>query len=250
MVRVMSSEWLEPAPEGRRFALAFLAALALELAAVFLLLPALNKPQAPSDIQAPIKLSIVAPPSAPKPPPPPPPVPPPPPPPTPVPPPPVPPPPLPLAPPLPPPPPKPTQHNFHHVDKPPPPPPVPQPPRPVVPDTPPPPPAPAAPTGGEVDAFSAAIKRALQARANDVYPPAAQLAHETGAPQLTFTYQDGVVTNIALTQSSGYPLLDQAALEDARIARYPAPPPGFVGRRYQITVSVIFRLAAQSVDGD
>ena len=59
-----------------------------------------------------------------------------------------------------------------------------------------------------------------------------------------------VVTNIAVTQSSGFPMLDAAALQDARIAQYPPPPEGFTGRTYQIRVSVIFRLAAVSVDGD
>jgi protein TonB len=116
--------------------------------------------------------------------------------------------------------------------------------------TPPPPPVPPAPTGGQVDAFSAAIKRALQAHANQVYPQAAQMAHETGSPELTFTYLNGVVTGIALTRSSGFPVLDAAALEDARIAAYPAPPNGFEGRTYHITVEVNFEMAAPDVDGD
>ncbi len=116
--------------------------------------------------------------------------------------------------------------------------------------TPPPPPVPPAPTGGQVDVFSAAIKRALQAHANQVYPEAAQAAHETGAPELTFTYLNGVVTGISLTRSSGFPLLDAAALEDARIAAYPPPPNGFTGRTYHITVMVTFQMAAPDIDGD
>jgi protein TonB len=166
-----------------------------------------------------------------------------------------PPPPLPMAPPMPPPPPRPAEHHItrrYVAPRPKYTPPVPQPPRPQPPvaQTPPPPPAPPAPTGGQVDAFSAAIKRALQAHANEVYPQAAQMADETGAPQLTFTYLNGVVTGISLTRSSGFPLLDAAALEDARIASYPPPPNGFEGRTYHITVTVTFQMAAPDVDAD
>jgi periplasmic protein TonB len=116
--------------------------------------------------------------------------------------------------------------------------------------TPPPPPMPAAPTGGQVNIFQAALKRAVQAVVDQVYPAAAKMANESGAPEITFTYLNGVVTNISLARSSGYPLLDKAALEAARIAQYPAPPEGFAGRSYNISVEVIFQLAAPTVDGD
>jgi periplasmic protein TonB len=256
-VTVRSDKWMNPQAEGRRFAAALGFGLLLELGGLALLLPAISHKESPATVAAPVKLSIVAPAPAPKPPPAPKPVPPkpvtPPPPPKPVTP---PPPPLPMAPPLPPPPPRAAaQHVIRHFVPPRPkytPPPIPQPPQPSPPveRTPPPPPAPPAPTGGQVDAFSAAIKRALQAHANEVYPQAAQMARETGEPQLTFTYLNGVVTNITLTRSSGYPLLDQAALEDARIAAYPPPPQGFQGRTYYITVTVNFEMAATEVDGD
>jgi protein TonB len=250
---------MKPEGDGRRFAVALGIGLLLELGGLGLLLPAMSHKETPATVAAPVKLSIVAPAPAPKPPPvpkplPPKPVPPkpvtPPPPPLPV------PPPLPMAPPMPPPPPRPAEHHIIRHYAPPrpkytPPPlsPPPQP-RPPVEQTPPPPPAPLAPTGGQVDAFSAAIKRALQVHANEVYPQAAQMADENGSPQLTFTYLNGVVTNITLTRSSGYPLLDQAALEDARIASYPPPPTGFQGRTYHITVTVTFQMAALDVDAD
>jgi protein TonB len=256
--------WMNPQAERRRFAAALVAGLLLELGGLALLLPAMSHKEMPATVPARVKLSIIAPAPAPKPPPVPKPTP------KPVPPKPVtppplpkpvtpPPPPLPMAPPLPPPPRPVVHHIIRHVAPPRPkytPPPVPQPPRPEqqprlpVAQTPPPPPAPPAPTGGQVDAFSAAIKRALQAHANEVYPQAAQMAGEIGAPQLTFTYLNGVVTGITLTRSSGYPLLDKAALEDARIASYPPPPQGFQGRTYHITVTVTFQMAAPDVDGD
>ncbi|OYV37293.1 MAG: hypothetical protein B7Z80_13220 [Rhodospirillales bacterium 20-64-7] len=245
--------WLNPPADGRRFVAAIAVGLLLEVGAVLLLLPAITHQEAPADNKAPIKLSIVAPAPAPKPPPPKPipkPLPPPPPvtppPPTP------PPPPLPAAPPMPPPPPVAPPHHItrHYVKPPPPKPEAKQPPQIPVPQTPPPPPAPPAPTGGQVDAFAASIKRALQAHANQVYPDAAQMAHETGEPLLTFTYLNGVVTDISLARSSGFPLLDRAALQDARIAHYPPPPKGFAGREYHITVGVSFILAAPSIGAD
>jgi protein TonB len=245
--------WLNPPADGRRFAAALAAGLLLEAAALMLLIPVMTHQEAPSETPAPIKLSVVAP--APKPPPTPPP-------PKPLPPLPVipappvpPPPPLPVAPPMLPPPPvaRPAQHIRHYEPPHPPPPVTPPditPPQPQTPPPPPTPPAPPAPTGGQVDAFAAAMKRALQAHADEVYPQAAQLAHETGAPELTFTYLNGQVSNIAISRSSGFPMLDQAALECARIASYPAPPKGFEGRTYTITVSVIFRGAGEDYSGD
>jgi len=259
MAETMRSDmWMNPRTDGRRFAAALGIGVLLELGGLALLLPAISHKETPATVAAPVKISIVAPAPAPKPPPPPVPQPmpkpvTPPPPPKPVTP---PPPPLPMAPPLPPPPPHAVVHHVvRHVAPPRPPtprPPTPQPPQatPPVAQTPPPPPAPPAPSGGQVDAFSAAIKRALQAHANEVYPQAAQMARESGAPQLTFTYLNGIVTDITLTGSSGYPLLDEAALRDARIAAYPPPPHGFEGRTYHITVTVNFQMAAPDVDGD
>ena len=259
MAGTMSSDvWTKPETDRGRFAVAIGVGLLLELGALGLLLPTMSHKETPAATPAPVKLSIIAPAPAPQPPPPTP-VPPKPVPPKPVTPPPLPtppPPPLPMAPPLPPPPPRPAEHHItRHFVAPrpkytPPSTPVPPRPQPPVAQTPPPPPAPPAPSGGQVDAFAAAIKRALQAHANQVYPQAAQMAHETGAPALTFTYLNGVVTGISLTRSSGYPLLDAAALEDARIAAYPPPPNGFAGRTYHITVTVTFQLAAPDIDAD
>ncbi len=245
----MRSQWLNPPADGRRFMIALGAGLLLEMAALLLLLPIVTHQAPPADKPSIIKLSIVVPAPAPKPPAPPKPVP--------VPPKPVapPPPPLPVAKPLPipPPPPRPSVHHVvrHYIrPKPVTPPPVVEPPVQQTPPAPPPPAAPQAPTGGEVDAFRAAMKRAVQAVVNQVYPAAAQMAHETGVLYITFTYLNGVVTDISLAQSSGFPLLDQAGLQAARIAQYPPPPPGFAGRTYSVTVSVIFQLAAPSVDSD
>ncbi len=235
MIETMNSSWMNPDSGNRSFATAMGVGLLLELAALGVLLPVMAHKETPALTPSVVKLSVVQP----KP---------------------TPPPPLPTPPkpvvqpvvkPLPPPPPKPAVHHIvRHIPIPKPlppppkavqPPPVPTPPQPVVPP---------APSAGAVDAFSAAIKAALQAHASEVYPQAAQMAHEMGSPQLTFTYLNGAVSNIALTRSSGFPLLDSAALKDARVAQYPAPPHGFTGRTYQITVTVDFRLAAVSIYAD
>jgi protein TonB len=246
-----STNWTNPPPDGKRFAAAMGIGLLLEVTAVLALVTVIAKPPPPSDTPTVVKLTIVAPappkPPTPKPkpvPPPPKPVPPPPPP-----------PPQPVAPPLPLPPPppiaRPKQHVFRHYIKPKiqTPPPVIQPPIQPVPPAPAPPPAPAAPSAGELDIFRAAMRRAVQSVANSVYPDAAKMANEAGTPYVSFTYTDGVVTNIQLAQSSGYPLLDQAALEAARAAQYPLPPAG-LPKDYSVTVAVEFVLAAPDVDGD
>lgn len=235
--------WLNQAPDHKKFAAAIMAGLLLELAALALLLPLLAKPAPPAQVVAPVKITIIAPP-APKPPPP-----------TPKPPPPKPvTPPQPVAPPkpLPPPPPRPVaQHIIHHAV---PPRPLPPPPKavqpPPQPQTPPPPPQPAPLSQGEVDLFRLAMHQAVQAVADRVYPRAAQDANEAGTAEVQFTYENGVVTNITLAHTSGYPLLDAAALEGARIAQYPAPPANFAGRTCYVTVDMTFRPAAPTVDGD
>jgi TonB family protein len=230
--------WLTPQQDGRRFLAAIGLGLIIELVALTLLLPALNQQKPPARQESVVKLSIQAAPPPPKPAPP-----------APKPPPPL---PQPVAParPVPPPPPPVPHHAVHHSA---PPRPVPPPPAQAAPPIPPTPPAPAlppAPSLGEIDQFRVAMRDAVQRVANGVYPQAAQMAHETGAPAIGFTYRDGVVTNIALIRSSGYPLLDEAALQAARIAHYPPPPAGFAGRTYTVIVTVIFQMAAPSVDGD
>jgi protein TonB len=135
----------------------------------------------------------------------------------------------------------------HHVATPPRiPPPVQQPP--PVEQPPPPAAAPAARSAGELDLFQAEMRRAVQAAA--VNPAAAQLAHEAGVVRVGFVYQDGVASGITIIASSGFPLLDQAAMQAVRDAQFPPQPPDFAGRADQVQVDVIFRAAATQTDGD
>lgn len=252
----LAGSWDNPAHNKSRFMLAVGASLVLELVAIGMLLPAFQHEKPPALEQSVVKISIQAAPQAPKPPPPAPKPPPPqpvtpPPPPKPVPPPPPKPVPAPSLP-KPPPPPvprRPVEHVVHHVvpPRPAPPPHKPAPPQPV---TPPAPALPPAPSLGQVDKFRLEMRNAVQGVANQVYPAAAQMAHEAGTPEVTFVYLNGQVTDIKLARSSGYPMLDHAAMRAARIAHYPPPPPGFAGRRYEVTVAVVFEMAAPSIDAD
>lgn len=240
--------WTAP-PDRRNFAAALGVGLLIEVAAVALLLPTLNRPQPPAEIKAPVRLTIQVPappkPPAPKPPPPQPQPQPKPPPPQPKPP--LPPPPKPVPMPLPPPPPvpapRPRPYPVHRVIHHPP---VTPPPRPV-PVTPPPPPAPAPPSAGQVDLFRAAIRRAVEQVANSVYPPTGR---EAGQVSITIDYLNGREISVRLAQSSGFPVLDEAALKAGRIAHYPPPPPAFANHVYSCTIKIIFRPAAPSFDAD
>ena len=248
-----AGNWTVPGQETRRFMVAAGIGLLLEGAILGLLLPSLARQQPPPALkQSVIKISVQAPapkppPPAPKPPPPKPVVPP-----TPA---PLPPPPKPIpAPPrpMPPPPPRPAQHVVprHIVPPRPAPPPPPKPVAQPVQPTPPVPVLPPAPSLGQLDVFRAQMINAVQAVANEVYPQAAQMAHESGTPEVNFIYRNDAVVDITLARSSGYPLLDDAAMQAARIAHFPPPPAGFEGRTYIVTVRVIFQAAAPSMDAD
>lgn len=246
MSETMNSEfWMDEKTSGRRFMLAMLAGLVVELVVLGAVVTFSHRQPPPSDHPTVVKLSIIAPappaPPAPKPPP------------VPVPPKPVaPPPPMPVAPPvpLPPPPPRPA---VHHVVKHVPPPPRPVPVSPPVQQaapapTPPPPPAPAAPSAGELDIFRAAMRDAVRRAA--VTPSAAQMAHEAGVARVSFTFLDGAVSNISIIASSGFTLLDAAAEQAVRDAHYPAAPADMRGQAETVQVDVIFRRVATNVDSD
>jgi len=92
------------------------------------------------------------------------------------------------------------------------------------------------------------MRRAVQAAAVD--PAAAELSHEAGVVRVSFVYQDGVASAITVIGSSGFPLLDEAAVQAVRKAQFPPQPPDFAGRADQVVVDVIFREAATDIDGD
>jgi protein TonB len=130
------------------------------------------------------------------------------------------------------------------------PPPVVQSPTPPTPAPPPAPTAPPQPSAGEIDLFQAQMAEAVQRAATQDYPAAAQMAHENGEVEVSFVFEDGAVSNVTVIQSSGFPMLDDAATQAVRDARYPQQPPDFAGQPHQVRVSVRFHTAAADVDGD
>jgi periplasmic protein TonB len=142
-----------------------------------------------------------------------------------------------------PPPPKPVHHVEHHqLPKPVPKPnivqsaPTPQPVAVPLPPAPKPPAPDAAPTVS--DAFRTAVREAVQAAMR--YPYAARMAHITGKAQVSFSYLDGAVSNVAIAVSSSYHMLDEAAIAAVKKAAYPPPPSKLAGRSLQFVVWVRF----------
>ena len=131
---------------------------------------------------------------------------------------------------------------------------VPRPTVPVSPIAPPRPPAPprqpaqAAPSANEQSKFEAALRQAVQASL--IFPAGAQAAHEHGLARVRFRYRDGIVSDAVLLNSSGFPVLDNAALQTVRGARYPAAPGGFAGRSLAVDVDVVFRLRESDMESD
>ena len=74
------------------------------------------------------------------------------------------------------------------------------------------------------------------------YPPTARRLGLQGRSQVSFSYRDGVVTEIALTRSSSADMLDRAALEAVRRAAYPAAPPSLAHRPLQLAVWLDFSM--------
>ncbi len=94
------------------------------------------------------------------------------------------------------------------------------------------------------------MAQAVQRAATADYPDAAQMAHENGEVGLAFVFDDGAVSDVEVTQSSGYPMLDAAAMQAVRDANYPPEPADFAGRSHSVHVMVRFHTAATEVDGD
>ena len=88
-------------------------------------------------------------------------------------------------------------------------------------------------------ALEARIRDAVQAAVR--YPAAARMMGVTGRARVQLDYRGGGIGSPVLTQSSGAPLLDRAALAAARSAHYPAAPPAIEKRLLRLLVWVEFR---------
>lgn len=74
--------------------------------------------------------------------------------------------------------------------------------------------------------YLSALKKAVKDKL--VYPPEARQAGQTGAPEVSFAIgTDGQIQSgsLSIRKSSGYPLLDEAALRAVRAAAPFSPPP-------------------------
>lgn len=101
---------------------------------------------------------------------------------------------------------------------------------------------------GEVSAFEAACRRAVQSRL--IFPAAAQMEHQHGIVRVSFLYHDGSISGVRVIRSSGFPMLDAAAVRTVKIAHFPAPPKDFAGQTIQLDIDVVFRMRSSSFSAD
>lgn len=105
--------------------------------------------------------------------------------------------------------------------------------------TPPAPPRPAPPAPPDITAdFREAMAAAVQAAMR--YPYAARMAHIEGKTQVAFDYLDGAASNPSVAVSSGYDMLDKAAIQAVGSAIFPTAPHDLAGRRLRILIWVRF----------
>lgn len=94
--------------------------------------------------------------------------------------------------------------------------------------------------------FEDQVRGAVQAAMR--YPYAARMAHISGRTQVSFEYRDGRVSNIKIAVSSGYGMLDSAALQAVSAAAYPPPPKIMADKSLPFKVWVRFFLTGPTAD--
>ncbi|KRQ95422.1 hypothetical protein CQ10_32680 [Bradyrhizobium valentinum] len=97
----------------------------------------------------------------------------------------------------------------------------------------------AAPSAGAMSSFQGQLRRAVESAL--IYPASARASGQHGRARVTFDYLDGRVSAVSLSQSSGSPVLDQAALATVRSAHYPPPPPEMSHRTLHLSIFVEFK---------
>ncbi|MBN2690660.1 MAG: energy transducer TonB [Burkholderiaceae bacterium] len=107
---------------------------------------------------------------------------------------------------------------------------------------PPSPPAPPAPDVASIKAtFEAELRSAIQAAVR--YPQAAKMMQLTGKTLVGFDFRDGAISHLRVLTSSGADLLDHAALDAVRNAPYPTTPQALQGKSMAFTIWVRFHLS-------
>lgn len=94
--------------------------------------------------------------------------------------------------------------------------------------------------------FDDQVRSAVQSAMH--YPYAARMAHISGRTQVSFEYMDGRVSAVKIAVSSGYGMLDSAALQAVSAAAYPSPPKTMAGKSMPFKVWVRFYLTGPSAN--
>jgi periplasmic protein TonB len=94
----------------------------------------------------------------------------------------------------------------------------------------------------EIDAWKTGIVALINN--NMTFPEAARARRQKGVVHVTFAFdREGHVVSSQVTRTSGYALLDQAALTILQKAQpFPPPPAGLSGEVFSFTIPVRFRL--------
>lgn len=103
-----------------------------------------------------------------------------------------------------------------------------------------PPPVPSASARATLEAQ---LRRAVEAAL--IYPASARMLGQHGAARVMFDYLDGQVSDIRLAGTSGYPILDQAALATVREAHYPQPPEDMLHQTLHLSILVEFKIKSE-----
>jgi len=93
--------------------------------------------------------------------------------------------------------------------------------------------------GNDVPAtFADKARTAVQSAVQ--YPYAAKMAHITGNTRVGFLYMDGLISNPRIIKSSGYDVLDRAALKAVSEAKYPPTPAELEHKSLSLEIVVRF----------
>ena len=103
------------------------------------------------------------------------------------------------------------------------------------------PPAPPQPDPHILATFNEQVLGAVQSAVQ--YPYAARISHMHGRTRVGFTFLDGSASNVTVLVSSGYRLLDDAAVQAVMSAHYPTPPGNLKGERLPFSLWVYHRLS-------
>jgi protein TonB len=95
-------------------------------------------------------------------------------------------------------------------------------------------------TSAVLDLFQAQARAAVQAALR--YPNAARIRKLVGQCRLGFDYRDGQASGAHIVASSGYDILDDAAVAALTNATLPSPPPDLAGHLLKLTIAVNFSL--------